>query len=54
MRPPELTMELMAEHAIHITQQPNFTYTLEGATPKTSMAGDCSTTIHCAARWIME
>jgi predicted amidohydrolase YtcJ len=30
MRPPELTMELMAEHAIHITQQPNFTYTLEG------------------------
>ena len=23
-------MELMAEHAIHITQQPNFTYTLEG------------------------
>lgn len=30
MRPPELTMELMAEHGIHITQQPNFTYTLEG------------------------
>lgn len=30
MRPPELTMELMAEHHIHITQQPNFTYTLEG------------------------
>lgn len=30
MRPPELTMELMAEHEIHITQQPNFTYTLEG------------------------
>ena len=30
MRPPDLTMELMAEHAIHITQQPNFTYTLEG------------------------
>lgn len=30
MRPPELTMELMAEHQIHITQQPNFTYTLEG------------------------
>ncbi len=30
MRPPELTMELMAEHDIHITQQPNFTYTLEG------------------------
>lgn len=30
MRPPELTMELMAEHNIHITQQPNFTYTLEG------------------------
>ena len=30
MRPPELTMQLMAEHEIHITQQPNFTYTLEG------------------------
>ena len=30
MRPPELTMELMVEHQIHITQQPNFTYTLEG------------------------
>ena len=30
MRPPDLTMELMAEHGIHITQQPNFTYTLEG------------------------
>ncbi|MDD9959287.1 MAG: amidohydrolase [Gammaproteobacteria bacterium] len=30
MRPPDLTMELMAEHEIHITQQPNFTYTLEG------------------------
>ena len=30
MRPPKLTMELMAEHQIHITQQPNFTYTLEG------------------------
>ena len=30
MRPPEATMEKMAEHDIHITQQPNFTYTLEG------------------------
>lgn len=30
MRPPESTMELMAQHSIHITQQPNFTYTLEG------------------------
>ena len=30
MRPPDLTMELMAQHNIHITQQPNFTYTLEG------------------------
>ena len=30
MRPPELTMELMAEHEIRITQQSNFTYTLEG------------------------
>ena len=30
MHPPDLTMELMAEHDIHITQQPNFTYTLEG------------------------
>lgn len=30
MRPPDLTMQLMAEHEIHITQQPNFTYTLEG------------------------
>lgn len=30
MRPPEATMEKMALHDIHITQQPNFTYTLEG------------------------
>lgn len=30
MRPPEATMRKMAEHDIHITQQPNFTYTLEG------------------------
>lgn len=30
MRPSESTMEKMAEHEIHITQQPNFTYTLEG------------------------
>lgn len=30
MRPPDSTMEKMAEHQIHITQQPNFTYTLEG------------------------
>ncbi|MFM1896227.1 MAG: hypothetical protein RLZZ385_1301 [Pseudomonadota bacterium] len=30
MRPPEATMEKMAAHDIHITQQPNFTYTLEG------------------------
>lgn len=30
MRPPDSTMELMARHNIHITQQPNFTYTLEG------------------------
>lgn len=30
MRPPEATMEKMAQHNIHITQQPNFTYTLEG------------------------
>jgi len=30
MRPPEATMVKMAEHEIHITQQPNFTYTLEG------------------------
>ena len=30
MRPPELTMELMVTHGIHISQQPNFTYTLEG------------------------
>ncbi len=30
MRPPEATMVKMAEHDIHITQQPNFTYTLEG------------------------
>jgi hypothetical protein len=29
MRPPESTMEKMAEYGIHITQQPNFTYTLE-------------------------
>ena len=30
MRPSNETMETMAEHGIHITQQPNFTYTLEG------------------------
>ena len=30
MRPSDETMETMAEHGIHITQQPNFTYTLEG------------------------
>jgi len=30
MRPAEPTMALIAEHNIHITQQPNFTYTLEG------------------------
>ena len=30
MRPPENTMKKMAEHNIHITQQANFTYTLEG------------------------
>ncbi len=30
MRPPEDTMVTMAAQGIHITQQPNFTYTLEG------------------------
>ncbi|MEX0962721.1 MAG: amidohydrolase [Pseudohongiellaceae bacterium] len=30
MRPSDATMDTMAEHGIHITQQPNFTYTLEG------------------------
>lgn len=30
MRPSDATMELMAQHEIAITQQPNFTYTLEG------------------------
>ncbi len=30
MRPSDATMELMAAHEIAITQQPNFTYTLEG------------------------
>jgi len=30
MRPAEATMETMARHGIAITQQPNFTYTLEG------------------------
>ena len=30
MRPTEATMKKMAEHNIHITQQANFTYTLEG------------------------
>ena len=30
MRPPADTMVKMAEQNIHITQQPNFTYTLEG------------------------
>lgn len=30
MRPSDETMETMAQHGIHITQQPNFTYTLEG------------------------
>ena len=28
--PSDATMQRMAEHGIHITQQPNFTYTLEG------------------------
>ncbi len=28
--PPAATMDKMAAHGIHITQQPNFTYTLEG------------------------
>ncbi len=28
--PPAATMDLMAEYGIHIAQQPNFTYTLEG------------------------
>jgi predicted amidohydrolase YtcJ len=28
--PPERTMQLMAKHKIHIAQQPNFTYNLEG------------------------
>lgn len=30
MRPSDATMETMATNNIHITQQPNFTYTLEG------------------------
>ena len=30
IRPPPEVMDLMAEHSILITQQPNFTYTLEG------------------------
>lgn len=30
IKPPDATMRLMAEHNIAITQQPNFTYTLEG------------------------
>ncbi len=30
MRPSDATMETMARHGIAITQQPNFTYTLEG------------------------
>jgi predicted amidohydrolase YtcJ len=30
MRPSDATMERMADHGIAITQQPNFTYTLEG------------------------
>lgn len=30
MRPSDETMATMAEYGIHITQQPNFTYTLEG------------------------
>jgi predicted amidohydrolase YtcJ len=30
MRPTDATMDLMAQHGIAITQQPNFTYTLEG------------------------
>lgn len=29
MQPPDATMEKMAEYGIHVTQQPNFTYTLE-------------------------
>ncbi len=30
VRPPAETMQKMADHNIHIAQQPNFTYTLEG------------------------
>ncbi len=30
VRPPAATMQAMAAHNIHIAQQPNFTYTLEG------------------------
>lgn len=30
VRPPVATMQKMADHNIHIAQQPNFTYTLEG------------------------
>ncbi len=30
VRPPAETMQKMASHDIHIAQQPNFTYTLEG------------------------
>ena len=30
VRPPAATMQKMASHNIHIAQQPNFTYTLEG------------------------
>ncbi|MEM7016719.1 MAG: amidohydrolase [Pseudomonadota bacterium] len=30
MRPSDATLKTMAKHNIHITQQPNFTYTLEG------------------------
>ena len=39
MRPPQETMAKMAEHNIHITQQPNFTYTLGVAMPRIWMAG---------------
>ena len=39
VRPPVKTMQLMATHNIHIAQQPNFTYTLEGRYAE-HLAGD--------------
>ena len=50
MRPPQETMAKMAEHNIHITQQP-ISYTLEGRYAA-NLDGWRLATIRCARRWM--